>query len=404
MQKFSWKGIDKGGSNCNGVLFAKSHQDLKEKLLEQGVALSNYKEASNFNLNKILKFSRKVRPIEIINFLQNLSVLLESGIDLLQSLTLVRKQTKDKNFKNIIEQVEQDVGEGQTFAMSLQKQDLVFSKFVIWMINVGEKTGKLDFVLKQLTNFLLVRFNLTKSLKQAAMLPIMTLVFSLLIILGIFIFVVPQFETVFETVGKSLPSSTKFVLKISNFLRSDYIFEYFLLFCAFLIFSFFLFNFRLIKILRDKLLLNIYFLKDIILYFDLISFLSVLSISLKSGIPLKEGLNNSLYTIKNVIFKQKITDLTNLVSQGEPLTDSLKTVGRDLFPESLIIAISVGEQTGNLDVMLEKQLTFFKMELDAKLRIVTSLIQPILMILVGILIATLILSVYLPVFDMANLF
>ena len=404
MQKFSWKGINKLGNNCKGFLFAESDFDLKEKLLEQGVALINCKKTSSANLDKVFSCFKKVQQIEIINFLQNLSVLLESGIDLLLSLSLVRKQTKNKKFKNIIEEIEDDVGQGQTFAASLEKQDFVFSKFIIWMINVGEKTGKLDFVLKQLTNFLLIRFNLTKSLKQAAILPVMTLIFSLLIILGIFIFIVPQFETVFVTVGKNLPSSTRFILKISNFLRSDYIFEYFLLFSVFLVFSFFLFSFSFIKKIRDKLFLNIYFLKDVILYFDLISLLSVLSISLKSGIPLKDGLNNSLHTIKNLVFKQKLINLITFVNQGEPLTSSLKSIGHKFFPEGLIIAISVGEQTGNLDAMIEKQLTFFKGELDSKLRIVTTLIQPVLMILVGILIAILILSIYLPIFDMANLF
>ncbi|MFH1643728.1 MAG: type II secretion system F family protein [bacterium] len=404
MQKYSWQGLDKYGNSCNGKLDAESASDLKSKLFEKGIALLKSKKSFNFKIQKGLNFLVRFSQIELINFFQNLSTLIESGIDLLTSISLIKNQIKNKAFKNVVLQIESSVDEGLSFSDTLQKRQDIFSPFMVWMVRVGERIGKLDFVLKQLCIFLTTRYELTKKLKQAALLPTITISFALLIISGIFIFVVPQFSSLYFSMDKQLPVSTQLILKISNFLRSDDFKWWFLgsLFCCF--FIYFLFKFESIRNLKDKFLLKIFFIKDLILNFDLICFLSVLSICLNSGITLSESLKNSLYSVKNFVFRQKILQLTNLVNQGTSFTQSLKIAGENFFPQSLIVAASVGERTGNLDLMLQRQVDFFKKELDSKLYVLTTFFQPVLMIFVGILIALLMLSVYLPIFDMANLF
>ena len=201
-----------------------------------------------------------------------------------------------------------------------------------------------------------------------------------------------------------LPQSTRFVLSISSFLRSDSIWLF--LFFVLLLMMFFRFLFALprVKILKDKLLCKIFFLKDIVLNFDLVCFLQILSLCLKSGIPLKDALSSSQQIVKNFVFKKKIVDLTDFVLKGQSFTQALQIVGSDFFPESLIVAVSVGEQVGNLDLMLAKQATLFRIELDSKLYIITSLLQPMLMIIIGLIIAFLMLAVYLPIFNMSGLF
>jgi len=404
MQRYSWKGIDELGVYRKGVLLANSEQDLKNKLLAQKIALLKFRNASNFLVSRFLYFSRKVPFVQVIYFFNHISLLVESGIDLLKAISLVANQIKSKVFQKIVLQIQSDVDKGSSFSDALQKHKKVFTPFMVWMVKAGEKTGKLDFVLKQLSDFLSLRFNLAKHLKQAAVLPMITLVFAFLLVLGIFIFIVPQFESLFESMDHQLPATTKFVLSISNFLRSDgiWLFSGFLL--LLIIFFRFLFALPAIKNSKDELFCKIYFLRNIVINFDLICFLQILSLCLKSGIPLKDALVNSEQIAKNFVFKRKITDLTNLVSQGKSFTQALQVVGNDFFPESLIAAVSVGEQVGNLDLMLAKQAAFFRTELDSKLAVITSLLQPILMIIIGLIIAFLMLAIYLPIFNMSSLF
>lgn len=402
MEKYLWKGIDKSGENKKGIIFAQSKEHVSNLLLEQGVALLDCKLERESFFKKI-NFSRKVSLEQKVFFFNQLAALIESGVELLKALRIVCRQIESKKFKNIILQVIDDVASGTSFSTSLEKFQDIFSTYIIYVIRSGEHSGRLGFALKSLGNYLNERLILKNKFKKAALLPSITLGFAFLIIWGVFVFVVPQFESLFTSMEKEIPASTKFVMKISNFLRSNKFLIFLLGFFLIIFFLRVLLQQENVKKIKDKFLLKIYLLNKIFLISDLISFLQSLSMFLSTGINLSSALEFSVNTVQNSYLKEKVFQLKEHVTQGKSFEESLTLIGTSFFPENLVAVVSVGEQTGNLDVMLQKAASFFQEDLNNSLQFILTIFQPVLMVLIGLLVAFLMLAVYMPIFNMASL-
>ncbi len=402
MKKYFWKGLDKFGKNKKGFNFAHSKEHLMNLLLDQGVAVLSARPEKE-SIFVALTFSRKIKLEQKVFFFSQLAVLVESGVELLKALKVVCRQIKYKKLKNTVLKVIDDVASGDSLSGALEKQGTIFSSFMVHMIRAGENSGKLGLVLKNLSDYLNDRLTLQKKLKKAALLPAITLTFAFFIIWGVFVFVIPQFENIFASMEKTIPPSTQFVLNVSYFLRSQKALIFLFIFLGLMILAKIFLQQKSIKKLKDKLLLKIYFFRKIILLNDLISFLQVLSMFLKSGISLDKALQHSCKTVKNSYFKRKVFLLTEFVIKGQSLEESLVQIGPKFFPENLVAVVSVGEQLGNLDLMMQKAALVFQEELKNKLYFLATVFQPTLMILLGLLIAFLLLAVYLPIFNMASL-
>ncbi|MFA5074537.1 MAG: type II secretion system F family protein [Candidatus Babeliales bacterium] len=403
MKKYYWWGMDSYGKNKKGFLLANSQEDLKTILLKQNIALLKYKIYEQDFWQKFIYFGTKISLAQKSFFFYQLSVLINSNIGLLKAFELIEKQIKNKKFKKIINLINQSICNGESFSASLGQHNKTFNPFMINIIKSGEDTGKLGFALQNLSDSLNSTLTLRKNLIDVALFPIITLVFALFTILGLFIFVVPQFADFFVSMDKQLPNSTKFIIKLSNFFRSLNIFWVLIIFIFLYILIKFLFRISKIKYLKDKFLLKIFFLGKICLFYDLIAFLQIVSNLLSTGIPLRQALELAEKSIKNSFLKEKINLVTNFVTQGKSLHNSLILVGDAIFPDDLVAIVNVGENSGNLDSMLQRAAIVLQEDLNKKLKILTTLLQPFLMFIIGLLIVFLLLSVYLPIFNMANL-
>lgn len=407
MNKYYWWGIDSNGFDKKGILFANSQEDLKNILLKQDIALLKYKiYEQNFfqDFTNFLNFNSKISLAQKTSLFYQLSVLINSNIELLKALELVEKQIKNKKLKNSIKQIILNVSNGQSLSSSMSLDNKIFTPFMVSIIKSGEDTGKLGFALQSLSDSLNATLILRKNLIDAALFPIITLFFALFIILGLFVFVVPQFVEFFVSMDKELPTSTKFIIKLSAFLNNSYnIFWLLIVFICLYILIKFLFQINKLKYLKDKIVLKIYFLGKIFLYYDLVSFFQIISNLISTGVPLKQALELSSNSIKNSFLKEKIILVTSLVTQGKSLHDSLLFAGKDIFPQDLLAIINVGENSGNLALMLERGAKVLQEDLNKTLKFITTLLQPILMLIIGLLIVFLLISVYLPIFNMANL-
>jgi len=403
MERYAWRGIDVQGKDRKGISCAHSEENLKDLLLKQEIALLNYKLEKEGFFRNFLSFNRSINQSQKAFFFGQLTILVNSGVELLKALKLVSKQIKSKKLKDVVLQITNDVSKGDSLSKSMQKYGSVFDSSMVHIVRAGENSGKLGFVLQSLTNYLNDRLTLIKRLKYASLLPGITIIFAFLIVLGIFIFVIPQFESLFTAMDQPIPDSTKIVMKISSFLRSQNAFFGFLIFLSLLLFFRVALCFDKVKKLKDKFVLHIYFLNKIFLLFDLIAFLQILSMFLKSGVPLKGALELGAETVKNNYFKEKIYIVLDCVVEGQSLEDALNHVGQKFFPDNLLAVVNVGENAGNLDFMLQKAADFFQEELKNKLQVLTTIFQPALMIIIGLLIVFLMLSVYLPIFNMASL-
>lgn len=404
MQKYYWKGINLEGHNKTGIFFANTPKELKDHLLNQGIALLSFKIKANvFNSKIELLFFRKISNKNKAFFFEQLSVLVINGLTLLDSLSLVIRQIKNKRFKKIILETINNIKNGKSLFSSLSKYDTVFSQTEISIIAAGENAGKLAFALTRISNNLNRQIKLSNKIKNAAMLPIITLFFALFLVLGIFIFVLPQFEILFSSFDKKLPNITKNILRISHFLRSDSAFIVLILFIFFLLLFKLIFQFKFIQKVKDWLVLNIYFVKNIVIYYDMINFFQTLSMFLASGVDLKKSLDLSKNTINNLFIKAKFSKAINFVVKGDSFELALQKSCHKILPKNILAFITVGEKTGSLSIMLQRSVNMCQNILEQKLKKFVIFLQPSLLVIVGIIVVALMLSIYLPIFNMAGL-
>lgn len=409
MKNYYWRGINLSGKTVSGYVSVQTSEQLKELLLKQGVALLSFKEKQGNlsfiqNLFKdLVLFKKKITLKQKVFFFEQLYLLIGSGIELLRSLEIILNQIQDKHFKKIIYRIISDIKNGKSFAVSIREFPQVFDSYVVSLISAGEDSGKLAFVLKNISENLGQRLHILKKVKQASLLPIITLMFALILVFGIFIFVIPQFELLFNSFEKELPGATKVVFGISAFMRSDQFLHYFLVFviCVFIIK--FILRISFIKKIRHRFILKIYFIGKIFLYYDLIIFLQTLSMFLESGIDIQKSLDFCKTTVNNFFLKKKLGNVEKLVIQGKSLKSSMSLAASDYFSADILALVEVGEQTGNLGKMLERAGNICNQNLQHKLNILTTILQPVLLVFVGLIIVLLMLSVYLPIFGMAGI-
>ncbi len=399
MKNFFWRGIDVYGREVSGCEQVEDERLLAERLLKKGIALLDTKKRFDFSYF----FTGKIKREEKVYFFEYLHILLSSGLPLADSLTLVLKQIKHKNFKNVVLNLIEDLKAGYSFSVALKKYLGVFTMAEVSMIAAAENSGGLANSFKNIFDNLTKKCELIKKLKSAALLPVLTLIFSFFLILGIFVFVIPQFESIFTSFDKELPEATVFVFKISKLLRSEYSFFIFIVFLLFLLLIRFLLKLPAVKKIIDWLFFKTYFINKIFINYNLARFFESLAIVLDSGVDLKRALDISVETIDNIYIKKNMYKVKNDVIGGACLQYALQKGSNLSIPDDIIAFVGVGEKSGNLTLMLNNSAQYCSRLLWQKLNLLTVIFQPILLIFVGLIISLLLLSIYLPIFDMAML-
>jgi len=392
MPYYSWQGVNIFGDVKKGKAFARSDKDLDQMLFSRNIALIGYKNI------KIYRFFGKISAEDKIHFFRQLAVLLDSGVRLPDSLMIICDQAKNVRLKELVFNIEVDILHGVALSESLSKYPDIFDDVMIQIIKVGQESGKLGACLLQLSDYLEEKQKFYKKLQSASILPIITLGFFLIITFVIFAFVVPKFADVLSSIGKDLPTLTQYILKISEFLRSN-IFIFFLLF--FVSFVFLIKKYvkiPAIKKLSDKTSVNISIYRESFL----VTFLRSISMMLKGGVRLVPAIHIASSSIKNKIIKSQIEALGRDVYAGSSLSQSMIDYGGKLFSQDLIAIVKVGEETGQLGIMLDKAADIYQQKISRSILFFTTIFQPLLMILLGLLITLLIFAIYVPIFSLAS--
>lgn len=404
MKNYYWKGMNLDGHNKGGKTFANNPKELRETLLNQGIALLSFKIKDNvFNSKLFLLFSKKISNKHKAFFFEQLAILVINGLTLLDSLNLIVTQIKNKRLNEIVFEMIDNIKNGGSLFSSLRKYETVFSETEISIIAAGENAGKLGFALTRISTNLNRQIELRKKIQNAAMLPLVTLFFALFLVWGIFILVLPQFETLFSSFDKELPDITRRILAISRFLRSESVFPVFIFFIFSLLIFKLIFRFKFVKKVKDWIILKVYFVKDIFIYYEIMNFFQTLSMFLASGVDLKKSLDLSKNTINNFFIKQQFSKSIDFVVKGDSFQLALQKSCHEILPENILAFISVGEKTGKLSEMLQRSVDLCQNILEQKLNNCVTFLQPVLLIIVGIIVVALMLSIYLPIFSMAGL-
>ncbi len=396
MPQYTWKGIDLSGSQKQGALTIESPAQLKEQLLRDGIALLSFAEKKPHKPWLITRRNTGGQS-SLITFFEYLCHLIDSGVPLLTALELVTTQLTDQELCSILNQIIICVKKGDAFSTSLKGYPEKFSPTIIQLISAGEKTGKLAPSLTYLCSYLKDQNTFKKTLVQSSIFPLFTMSFGFIIMIGILVGIIPQFENFFNSTNKTLPPLTQGILNLSAWLRSWNS----IIFLAIFIVGIFLLKHLTPKNILSGLFTRIPLLGNIIITTNLINTLRMLSLFLKAGIPLKDALETIAISIKNPHFHKKIQKITNALVAGQSIATQLPTLASSKDAAILNTFITIGEQTGKLDAMLDKATAIFEEKLKNDLDAFSLFFQPTLMIVVGLLIAVLMAAVYLPLFNLA---
>jgi type IV pilus assembly protein PilC len=399
MDVYVWEGRSRKGTIEKGEISANNEAAVRMQLRRQQIqAIKIHTKPKD--ILKSLKFpkSRRVKEKDLVVFTRQFATMIDAGLPLVQCLEILASQQVNTAFKEILLKVKGDVEAGSTFADALRKHPRVFNDLFCNLVAAGEAGGILDTILNRLAAYIEKTMSLKKKVKGAMVYPSVVLSIALVVVAGLLLFVIPVFQKMFADMGGTLPAFTQFVIYLSEVMR-----RYFIYIAAALIALGVAFvrwyRTERGRIIVDDLLLKIPVIGPLIKKVAIAKFTRTLGTMLSSGVPIMEGLDIVARTSGNKTIERAI--LRTKVSIGEGKTIAEPLGASRIFPAMVVQMISVGESTGALDSMLSKIADFYDDEVDTAVAALTSLIEPALMVFLGITVGGLVIAMYLPIFQMA---
>jgi type IV pilus assembly protein PilC len=395
MPTYNWKGKNKAGRMQEGIITADSKDAVIATLRRQQIMVSGVTEKGKELA--IPKFGGGVSQKEIAIFTRQFSVMIDAGLPLVQCLEILGSQQKNRTFQKVLFQVRQDVESGSNLADSLRKHPKVFNDLFCNMIAAGESGGILDTILQRLSTYIEKRVKLTAAVRSAMIYPVAVITIAIGVVVVILWKVIPTFAMLFEGLGATLPLPTRVTIAASNFL-GRYM-PVILLGAGALAFFLFRYN-KTYKGRRqiDAFLLRIPVLGDLMRKIAVARFCRTLGTLIQSGVPILEGLEITARTSGNAIVEDAIMATRKSIEEGKTISGPLEET--NVFPSMVVQMISVGEQTGALDVMLSKIADFYEDEVDEAVENLMALLEPIMILFLGIMIGGIVISMYMPMFSL----
>ena len=378
---------------------ADSENFVRLTLRRQGIEPTKIKPKAKDLFENVKFLQPKVTEKDIVVMTRQFATMIDAGLPLVQCLEILFSQQDNRTFKRILKNIKEDVEEGSTFADALKQHPDVFDDLFVNLVAAGEIGGILDIILNRLAAYIEKAAKLKKKVKGAMTYPIVVTVIAVMVVAVILIFVIPVFEAMFADFGKSLPVPTQIVVALSEFLQ-NYIL-YIVVGFVLLIFAFRRFyKTEKGQALVDSLILKLPVFGMLIRKVAVAKFTRTLGTMISSGVPILDSLDIVAATAGNMTIEEAIRETRQSISEGrtiaEPLADS------EVFPSMVVQMISVGEATGALDTMLGKIADFYDDEVDAAVDALTAMLEPFMMVFLGGTIGGLVVSMYLPIFQMAG--
>ena len=399
---YAYKVRDRGGKLVSGTLEADSQAVVATKLRQMGFApiLIEEQKASLGKTEIRLPWSGKVKQKDVAVFSRQFATMINSGLSLLRALNILADQTDNQTFARVIGEVRSDVENGQSLSVALAKHPKVFKRLYVAMIRAGEIGGVLDSVLLRLAENLEKDLALRQKIKSAMTYPTVVFCLVLLIMTAMLIFVVPTFKNLYRDLGGDLPLPTKVLISLSDRAK-----QFWYVLVALIGGSAFMLR-RWISTEKgrgkwDAIKLRVPIFGQLVHKTALSRFSRTLSVLMRSGVPILQSLDIVRETVNNVVVSRAVGDVAASVKEGESIAKPLER--HDIFPPMVVQMISVGEETGALDTMLAKIADFYDQEVEATVEALTSLIEPVLIAVMGVVVGGMVVALYMPMFNIINL-
>lgn len=395
---YAYKVRDRSGKVISGAIEAESAQAVASKLRSMGyivLEISEKKEAFSFSLS----FRKKVKLKDLTVFSRQFATMINSGVSITRALAILAEQTDNPTLAEVIRQLRKDVEAGLSLSEALAKHDKIFPPIFVNMTRAGEAGGVLDEVLLRLAEHFEKDAAIRGRVKSALTYPVAVLVFSLLIATAMIVFVVPTFMNMFESLGGNLPAATQMLVNLSNFVRGRWYIIIGTIVGIIYVYKF-LNKTEKGKFFFDSLKLKLPIFGMLIKKMSLSKFARTFSTLVASGVPILQAMDIVADTAGNEVVAKAIREARSSIKEGESISKPLSK--SPVFPPMVVQMISIGEETGALDTMLKKIADFYDEEVSAMVESLTSLLEPILMIFLGILIGGIVIALYLPMFSIIS--
>lgn len=403
MPKFKFTGMREDGKRIESEIEAESLKEVKKLLRRQGIRPSRIIPPSPLELDLAQwmvdkGLSSAFGHKELMRFTRQLSILINAGVPIMECLEILFKQEKNLFFKKTIRGIANQVEGGKSLFDALS-QAKGFNKLYCNLVRAGEAAGILDSILVKLADFMEKQDKLRKQVKGALTYPAIVVSIGILVLWGLMTFVVPQFVGLLQETGQEIPAVTQFVIDVSNFFRDYTLLMIPLIIAGFMIFINFI-RTREGKFAWDRFLMNAPLFGELVIKANLGSFSRTLSTMLSAGVPIIDALDICIETLDNQQIAKDFGIVRKAVIEGKSITEPLQRI--KYFPELVAQMIKVGESTGNLDQMLEKVANVFEEEVEDVVANLTKLIEPLILVVLGGMIAVVLIAMYLPIFMAAG--
>lgn len=393
---FSWEGADKHGKRVKGESRAASIALIRADLRRQGInPLKVKKKATSLFATK-----KKITPGDIAVFARQLSTMMDAGVPLVQAFDIVGKGHNNPSMQDLLLAIKADVEGGTALAEALAKHPLYFDDLFCNLVRAGEAAGVLENLLDKIATYKEKTESIKGKIKKALFYPAAVIIVAILVTVLIMLFVIPQFESLFSSFGGDLPAFTKMVIAISQWMTSYWWLLLAGLFGAVYIFGYSYKRSRKMRQQLDKALLQFPIIGTIIHKATIARFSRTLATMFAAGVPLVEALESVAGATGNIIYSDAVMRMREDIATGQSLQLTMKQ--QKLFPHMVIQMVAIGEESGSLDHMLSKVADFYEEEVDNAVDALSSLMEPLIMVVIGTLVGGLVVAMYLPIFKMAS--
>src|SRR5579862_8414956 len=391
---YAWEGRDKRGARIKGRSLAPDETALRAELRRQGVAPSRIRK---------LRDSRRggrVDPGDIAVFSRQLATMLAAGIPLVQAFEIVGAGNEKASMQKLILDVKADVEGGTSLHEALAKHPLYFDDLYVNLVEAGEHAGALESLLDKVATYKEKTEALKKKVKKALFYPAAVLVVAVIVTVVLLIFVIPQFEALYKGFGADLPAFTQMVINLSNFVQHKGVYVGVVVGAVIWAFIYFKKRSRKMQEFLDRALLKFPIIGPILNKSAVARYARTLATMFSAGVPLVEALESVAGATGNIVYELAVLRMKDEVATGQRLQRAMEATG--LFPNMVVQMIAVGEESGSLDTMSGKVATFYEEEVDNAVDSMSSLLEPLIMAILGVLVGGLVIAMYLPIFKLGS--
>src|SRR5476651_1522644 len=392
---FRWEGRDKKGKRLKGKSLASDEAALRADLRRQGIAPSRIRKQSN-----ILKAGGKVKAMDIAVFSRQLATMLAAGIPLVQGFEIIGAGHEKPSMQRLILDIKSDVEAGTSLHGALAKHPLYFDDLYINLVEAGEQAGALEGLLDKVATYKEKSEAVKKKVKKALFYPAAVLVVAVIVTVILLVFVIPQFEELFKGFGADLPAFTQMVINLSKFVQRNGVFIAIVVGAAAYTFFYFKKRSKKMREFLDRAALKVPIIGPILNKAAIARFSRTLATMFAAGVPLVEALESVAGATGNIVYENAVMRMRDEVATGQRLQRAMETT--ELFPNMVVQMIAVGEESGSLDTMSAKVATFYEAEVDNAVDAMSSLLEPLIMVILGVVVGGLVIAMYLPIFKLGS--